>query len=242
VEVRPGTLTILMDGRWDIEDLSSFADGLEEVYGYFCSVLIEDKELRRRVNDLVQREFWSGVFERSRVGERVYGMLPDAAGLKVKSIRYASPGAVELLGVLGVLLLMAKVVKSWTEAGSGLLDLYQKAEKFFADHPIFRKPGRNFNLTAVAGRDIDDARALMFDLGGMIGLDKAMCERVLDMSGNPISGLRFVVALALQARKISVLQDRGLLKLAQGAVTEAEPEKAREDDAAQPRPDPPSRL
>ncbi len=223
IDARPGIMKLLMDGRWDIEDLSAFADGLEEVYGYFSAVLVEEAEIRRRTNDLVQREFWSGDFERSRVGERVYGMMPDSAGLKIKSIRYASPGQLELVGVLAVLLLMAKVVKAWTEAASGLPDLYEKIQKFFSEHTNFRRPGRNFNLTSVQGKDVEDAKALMFDLGQTIGLDRVMCDRVLDMAGNPISGLRFMTALALQARKISTLEQRGLLTLPHSAVKEQDP-------------------
>ncbi|MDO9223586.1 MAG: hypothetical protein Q7U20_07730 [Caulobacter sp.] len=224
MDTRSGRLTIKMDGRWDIEDLSEFAEGLEGVYGFFACLFVEEDYLRRRIDDLVQREFWNRPFGQSHVGERVYGMLPDAAGLKILSIRYASPGAMEIAGLLGVLLLLAKVVREWTAAGTGLVELYEKIEKFFSERPLLRKPARNFNLGAVAGKDIDDARELMFELGRTIGLTDKVCERVLDMAGNPLSGLKFIVALALQARNVSELERRGLLELPAGAVREAPPE------------------
>ena len=225
MDTRSGTLTLKMDGRWDIEDLSEFADGLEGVYGFFASLFIEEEYLRRRIDDLIQREFWNRPFGKSYVGERVYGMLPSEAGLKIRSIRYASPGAMEIVGVLGVLLLLAKVVREWTAAGSGLVELYEKIEKFFAARPLLRRPARNFNLAAVAGKDIDDAKELMFDLGREIGLTDKLCERVLDMAGNPLSGLKFVVALALQARNVSELERRGLLELPASAVRETPAEE-----------------
>ncbi len=213
-------MTIRMDGRWDIDDLSEFAEGLEGIYGYFCAVFIDDDILRRRIDDLVQTQFWNRDFEHSYVGERVYQMLPAEAGLRIKSIRYASPGAIEIVGILGVLLLLAKVVKEWTGALAGIVETYDKIHAFFEKHRHLRRPPRNFNLGQVSGAEVDEARTLMFELGHQMGLDDTLCNRVLEMAGNPVSGLKFMAALTLQARTVARLGARGLLELPSQAVKE----------------------
>src|SRR5260370_7327794 len=59
----------------------------------------------------------------------------------------------------------------------------------------------------------DDARELVFDVGKQLGFDGASCNTLINVTGNPISALKYLVAAAVEARKLADLQRTGLLVL-----------------------------
>lgn len=120
-----------MDGRWDIEDLSALSDALKDSYAYFYVVQKAGQPGNARLEQMVADSFWNGSIPRWRLEELLYESIPDDDALKILSIRYASPGALTIAGILATLLLMAKVVKSWSDAVSSIVDTYEKVEKFF---------------------------------------------------------------------------------------------------------------
>jgi len=65
----------------------------------------------------------------------------------------------------------------------------------------------------MAGSDIDEARALCFEYGKELGFTKARIEKMIDLTGNPISTLRLLTNLAVEARRMVKLENAGKLKL-----------------------------
>jgi len=48
---RIGTITIAIDGEWDIDDLRSVSESLSESYGLFYPLVAEDEVVRERLQD-----------------------------------------------------------------------------------------------------------------------------------------------------------------------------------------------
>ncbi|WP_150526500.1 hypothetical protein [Roseibium sediminis] len=210
---KKGILSIHMDGRWDIEDMLDLADALKDTYAYFYSVQNAGNPENEHLERLLADHFWQGNMPLWKLESRLYDSIPSADALKIRTIKYASPGFMDIAGILGVLLLLAKVANAWLDVGSKLVDTYQKIEEFFSRRRHLQKAQKNFELNSEAVQDIDTARELMFELGDALGYNSEDCEKILNMLNNPIAGLKFMVALAKETRKISELSQKGLLSL-----------------------------
>lgn len=127
------------------------------------------------------------------------------------SIRYASPGFIELAGLFGVILLLARCCKAWLEVAEKAGDLYSKVTKFFEERKLKRIP-RTLDLSTISSKDVDDAKSLCFEYGAFLGFTPAHIEYLIDLTGNPISALRLLVALSSEARRMISLQQQGKLK------------------------------
>jgi hypothetical protein len=118
-----------------------------------------------------------------------------------------------VVGVLTVLGLMAGVATAWVKAGSGFIDLWAKVEKFFDDRKHLRRPKKKFELDDEITFDSDDARSLVFDVGMTLGFTHHSCDVLIGIVGNPISALKYLVAVGKEGRKMASLQKEGKLQL-----------------------------
>jgi hypothetical protein len=208
-----GIVKIPVDGAWDIADLRNLSESLSETYGLFYPLVVQDEDTRERLQEFVRKQFWSGDIETRHFGQRLYRNIPNDDGLKLKSFRYASPGLMELSGVLTVLLLLSRVARSWIATGGAGIDLWKKVDDFFAKRKQLRKPSKKFEMSDELADNSDDARELVFDVGKQLGFDDASCNTLINVTGNPISALKYLVAAAVEARKLADLQSSGLLEL-----------------------------
>lgn len=210
---RRGTFTIPVDGDWDIDDLRALSEALSETYGMFYPLVATDEQAADRVHGLIQKRFWSGDMQTRHLGKVLYEQIPDEDALKLKSFNYASPGAVTLLGILAVLWAAARCTRAWIAAGSELIDLWKKADAFFAKRKTLQKASKKTALDEEMKLNVDEARALAFEVGSRIGFNQSAVERIIEISGNPITALKYMIALANEARKIADLEKAGLLKM-----------------------------
>jgi len=208
----PGRFTIGMDGQWDIDDLTQFGESFRETYAYFYFVHPDTKKDRDRIRLLFTRYFWSGEYKGSAFAKYLYYNIPDESRLQIASIRYASPGAMELMGYVAALLMIAKCTSMWAKAGTDVLELLERIGEFFKKKKLDR-PMRNFNLDDIRGMDIDTARGLLGEMGKYLGFSQKQVEHLVDLTGNPISALRLMVALANESKKVSEMIEHGKLKL-----------------------------
>jgi hypothetical protein len=128
--------------------------------------------------------------------------------LGLKSVHYSLLGAMELAGYLGAVRLAARVAKAWIAAGGDFIDLWAKIEKFFDSRKSLRKPARKIELDDDIVLGSDEARKLVFDVGARLGFDPVSCEKLVEIVGNPISALKFLVAIGNEGRKLATLQEK----------------------------------
>jgi hypothetical protein len=214
-EGKTGVVRIVVDGDWDMEDLRSLSESMSESYGLLYPLVATDEEVRSRLQDLIRKQFWSGDMQSRHFGQYLYKSIPKDETLRLKSFHYSSLGAMELAGYLGAVLLAARVAKAWIAAGGDFIDLWAKIEKFFDSRKSLRKPARKIELDDDIVLGSDEARKLVFDVGARLGFDPVSCEKLVEIVGNPISALKFLVAIGNEGRKLATLQENGLLQLPQ---------------------------
>jgi hypothetical protein len=213
VESRIGVVRISVDGAWDIDDLLKLAEALSETYGLFYPLIATDEEVAARLHDTLRQQFWSGEIETRRLGRYLYHQIPKNEALRIKSFHYASPGALEIIGVVSALLMLSRVARSWIKTGDEFLALWAKVEKFFERRKNLKKPKRTIVLDHDMALGSDEARVLVFEIGIKLGFDTLSCERLIEIVGNPISTLKFLVAVGREGRKIAAMEGQGLLQL-----------------------------
>jgi hypothetical protein len=59
----------------------------------------------------------------------------------------------------------------------------------------------------------DEARSLCFAVGEKLGFDAISCDTLINIVGNPIAALKYLVAAGAEGRKLAKLQQERLLKL-----------------------------
>jgi hypothetical protein len=210
---RIGVVRLLVDGEWDIEDLRVLSESLSETYGLFYPLVAQDDEVRSRLQDILRKQFWSGDIETRHFGRYIYRSIPKDEALKLKSFHYASLGALELGGVLVALLLAARVARAWIKTGDEFLTFWQRVEKFFEKKKHLRRPTRSITLDADIALSSDEARKLVFEVGEKLGFDALSCDKLIEIVGNPISALKYIVAAGNEGRKLAALEQQGLLQL-----------------------------
>jgi len=208
-----GVVRIMIDGEWDISDLADLSDSLSESYGLLYPLVASDDEVRARLHDLIRKQFWSGDIETRNFGRYLYRNIPTAEALKLKSFSYSSPGALEIAGALGVLLMATKVTRAIIASASEFIDLWAKVDKFFEDRKHLKRPSRKTTVDDGLALNSDEALSLCREVAGKLGFDAISCERIVEIAGNPIAALKFIVAVGAQGGKLARLQKDGLLSL-----------------------------
>jgi hypothetical protein len=212
-QTRVGVIRVSVHGDWDIEDLLALAESLAESYGLFYPLVAHDDLVRERLQDTLRKQFWSGDIETRQFGRYLYRSIPREDSLKIRSFHYSSPGALELAGVLVALLLAARVARAWLAVGTDFISFWEKIEKFFEKKKHLRRPKRRITLDSDMAISSDEARKLVFEVGEKLGFDALSCDKLIEIVGNPISALKYIVAAGNEGRKLATLEQQGLLRL-----------------------------
>lgn len=201
-----------MDGEWDIDDLGSFTSSLRLAYAYFYWISKEPIRVDPIIRSRIVRDLWSGESWGDRFAHNLYLRINPKDRLRIAAIRFESPGFMEIAGVVVVMGLLARVVRAWISTGAEALSLLQKVEDYF-DRRRLRKIKPTVNLDDFDGLVVDEARILCFEYGGFLGLSKPQIEQVIELAGNPISGLRLLVAISSEAKRLHQLEQQGKIGL-----------------------------
>ncbi|MFC3459512.1 hypothetical protein [Massilia haematophila] len=90
------SITIKVDGRWDLEDLSDFPQKLSAPYAFMFSLRHSRQLLNASTNPVFQRYPWRGGFSTVNFFRDLYDRIPNASRVLVKKIQYASPGTISV--------------------------------------------------------------------------------------------------------------------------------------------------
>jgi hypothetical protein len=111
-----GKIEILLDKRWELRDLSVMTREYVQLYSFFYVV---NRVAEGQYVDLDFSTYpWGGGYSVINFFQKSYGLIHKDHRLQVSRIQYASPGFIELTGVIGVAADVATLVT--TMCGSAL--------------------------------------------------------------------------------------------------------------------------
>lgn len=207
-----GQLRILMDGEWDLDDLRSLTSTIRLSYAYFYWVHQDPTLVDSAVGAGIQRYFWSGDYVGDRFAQTLYDRIPDKSHLRIVSIQFASPGWMELAGSLPVIAALGWVARIWIKNFDQAFDTFKKVDGYFSERKL-RDLKKTGSIEDIDGQFVDEARALCFEYGRYLGLADERIDGVITLTGNPIAGLRLLVGISNEARRLYQLQEQGKIKL-----------------------------
>lgn len=210
--VSPERFRFEMGGEWDIDDLESLSAALRLSYAYFYWITVDPEVMEPRVRSMFSRYFWSGEYIGDRFAQDLYYHIPAEYRLRIASIHYSSPGWLEVLGAIGVIQALAFCARAWIHNAEKVFDLFTKINRYFEDRKL-RRIEKLVSLDDIRPEFIDEARALCFEFGKVLGLDEKQAIQMIELTGNPISTLRLMVALSNESKRLIELQKAGKLKV-----------------------------
>ncbi len=201
-----------LGGKWEIDDLEELVESLRTTYAYFYWAMLDPANVDEVTKTLIVRHFWSQRWQLEQTASELYHRIPHDARLELHSIHYASPGWIDVTGCFAAISAMAFCASRWIKVADEGFALFRKVKKYFDDRKL-NPPPPKFDLDNMPGKDIDEARALCFEYGEAMGLPKKKIAEMIDLTGNPISTLRLLTNLAVEARRMVKLDSKGKLKL-----------------------------
>lgn len=93
-------MDIPIDGRWDMHDLAQFPNKYADTYAFLFAVTREPPPRQSAANEpfaeLFQRYPWRGGYSSVSFYNDLYRAIPRQQKLKIREIRYASPGFIRI--------------------------------------------------------------------------------------------------------------------------------------------------
>lgn len=130
----PNTYRVLMDERWDLEDLHLFPHAFGQAYSFiYC--LDTDLEPRKaaRIDEALQEYPWQGGYSYVNVYQVLHHQVPAEERPKIRAIQYASPGWMDLLLNPDVALRIAKCVGILLGAGVAAVEAFKRIDRLRLD-------------------------------------------------------------------------------------------------------------
>ena len=199
-------------GRWEIDDLEELVEAFRTSYAYFYWVSLDPANVDDATKHLIVRHFWSQRWELDKTASELYRRIPQASRLQLASMHYASPGWIEFAGWVAAISALALCASRWVKVADEGFKLYKVIQEYF-DKRKLSPPPKNLKLDDFSAKDIDEARSLCFEYGKELGFSRKKVEDMIELTGNPISTLRLMTNLAVEARRILRLQSAGKLVL-----------------------------
>ena len=143
-----------------------------------------------------------------KFASKLYFAVPEAGRPYIQRFQYASPGVIEISAASAALIMISGCVRSWLKTVGDGFQIYKEIDDYFYRRRLRRIP-RNFDLDQLTPADIDKARELCFEMGRSLGIAAPTIERVLSLTGNPISGLKLFAQMAHETQRLANLDRSG---------------------------------
>ena len=107
-----GTHVISIDGEWLMADFSEFFHYYAQVYS-LCLVLQPEEQSRSQFAEALARYPWRGGYSVVNFYQELDRVIGRPGRPRVRSIQYASPGAIEIAAVVGAAASVRHIVREF---------------------------------------------------------------------------------------------------------------------------------
>ncbi|SAL39299.1 hypothetical protein AWB69_03884 [Caballeronia udeis] len=138
------SVSVAIDGRWDIEDLAEYPQVLAAPYAFLHAVMRGVSEHVAGVADMFQRYPWRGGYSTVNFYRDLYDAIPAPERVVVSKIKYASPGKIELRAATDVIEALHREIATFGDSKS--YKLYQELRRQMSSRELL---GRTSEEAAV---------------------------------------------------------------------------------------------
>jgi hypothetical protein len=209
-------ITIELDGSWELPEFGQFFRSYGQVYAFAYTVVsMERQQFASNPNRLYADLPWRGGFSSTLFFQYIANRVRKQHRLKVRAIRYASPGVIELAGLALAAGVVYRVVRKLCDSADRLLGLHnailEGIHKRKLNELIVREREAEVRLKESDVAFVETARAVLLTEMGFSEDDREAIAKLSDYDS--WKQLKTVMAVYRRAKPIADLQAQGRLKL-----------------------------
>jgi hypothetical protein len=217
-----GIYRISIDGKWDLADLSSFHT-YNQVYSLLYSLhapipsdtsdgaitKVQDEEQLERLQYTFTAFPWNGGWSAVDFYENLYRLIPREDRPHVKSIRYSSPGVLELTLVLLIAQNAKTLISNIAHSIREMNKTYQAIYKGLQDRKLLRIKVKREKLKLAAEelRFVEESNKRLARL-----MEFQHLQALIELSGSPFIALKILLSLYRRVRDLADYEIKEKLK------------------------------
>jgi len=211
---RRGTQKLALDGDWTLFEFSQFARTYSQVYSVLyaldprLSSDPEDEEFER-IHHLFNAFPWRGGYSAVNFYESLRYRVPKQDRPVIKSIRYESPGWIELSLIVGVALSIKLIIKSFSSGAIELNSTYHAIYKGMQDRKL-----TNLDIKRKEIELTRDQRRFARESAEELA-ERMLFERLpqlQELSDNEVASLKILLSLFRRSRDLQKIERQGRIR------------------------------
>lgn len=202
-----GIYRICLDGKWSLEEFYEMPHVFSQLYS-FHYVFRDEEEVRDK--EQLARAFasypWQGGFSAVNFYRMAYGQVPPSLKPDVKSVRYESPGWLDVHLLLGAAIDVGKAVGALATATLIAAEAYNKIYKGLQDRKLLRIKidSKELRLARDTLAFIEDSSQTISDIVEFENLPKLNM-----LTGHPLASLKILMSYYRRDRKLVKFEEEG---------------------------------
>jgi hypothetical protein len=201
---------ILIDGDWELQDLYEFSKAYSQVYSfiYSLSASLNADDLEKLA--LTYKSYpWRGGYSAVNFYNYLSNLVPHAHRPKIISIRYESPGWIELGLILSVAVSIRTVIKLFVKSAKELHDVYNEIHEGLQKRKLLKLEvkSKELELTKEQLKFVENS---LQSLSNLMGFQNV--ETINSLTKNPLATLKILLSYYRRVRKLSDYEDNSKLK------------------------------
>ena len=206
---------IQIDGEWSLDNLYEFPRTYSQLYSFLYVLELASPDLEdeteeylfdSRIESAFRSHPWRGGFSAVNFYQQLGYIVPNQDRPKIKSIRYDSPGWLELTLVVAIASNIERLVAAFSKSGKHLNSLYRDIYKGLHDRRLMRIKVKRQEI--VLKRE-----QLRFVEESAKSLSRGLGFKNLDelnmLTKNPLGTLKILLSLYRRLRTLAKYESKG---------------------------------
>lgn len=195
-----------MDGEWSLDDLVDLGRRYGQVYSFFYALQfgIGKPELDPRTSRAFARFPWRGGWSVVQFYKSLSMAVPEDHRPRVKSIEYSSPGYIELIAVISVVLRIRKIVDNVCSMAERINTTYDRIYRDAMKRKLLKNKLERDELE-LRRDQLEFADAAARQLADAMGLE--LTDDFLKLAANPVFRLKILLSFYRRLRPLVKLKD-----------------------------------
>lgn len=205
-----------IDGRWELTDLNILTRVYIQVYGLLYSLDVADDFIEEEIQYIYGKYPWRGGYSAVNFYQNLFAKMPKEYKPRIKSIRYASPGFIELTQLVNVAKDISLIVGYVSAAILAANKTYSTIQKGMRERRLSKLDLRSEELKALE-QERNFIHKSIEDISQIMGVRKeTLANLYLRTENNELAVVKILSSLYRRARDLAKLQNKQQLDLKRG--------------------------
>lgn len=202
---------IPIDEKWSLEDLYVFSRTYEQVYFLMYSLLPhQDEYIQEKIGYAYSAYPWKGGYSAVNFYNKLKFTTPREKRPQILSMKYSSPGYIELILIVEVAVLVAGIVKAIATCIKDMNSTYNEIYKGMSERKLMRIKIEQAALE-LEHTNIKYIQKSTDTMVSLLGLEDI--EQIHKKSGSNLKTLKILLSLYRRVKILAEFQRSGKTKL-----------------------------